>query len=82
MADVIHKYGPIDPTIEYLTIKGNPVHVGLQNGQAYVWTINACEFAEEERLVRLVATGESYVGPYIGTVIYPIGLVYHLIEVF
>jgi hypothetical protein len=82
MADVIYKYGPIDPVMEYLTVKGRPVHIGLQNGEIYIWCLCAVDFAEGERLVRLIATGETYIGPYIGTVVMPSGLVWHLIEVY
>lgn len=81
MADVILKYGPITPTMDWITCKGQPVHVDIQNDKSYVW----CRVGENEnveRKVRLVATGETYVGSYIRTVIYPNGTVWHLIEIF
>jgi hypothetical protein len=82
MADVIYKYGPIDITLEYIIVRGNPVHVGLQDGKIFVWCINFAEIEENERMVRLVATGEVYVGPYHGTVVMPNGLVWHLVEIY
>jgi hypothetical protein len=82
MADVIYKYGPIEPTSYYMTVRGKPVHVGLQDGKIFVWCINLAEIEEKERKVRLVATGEVYVGPYIGTVIMPSSLVWHLVEIY
>lgn len=82
MADVIYKYGPIEPGMDFLIVKGQPVHVGLQNGKIFVWSRNLCEIVEDERTVRLVATGEAYIGPYIGTVIMPSGLVWHCVEVY
>ena len=81
MADVIYKYGPIDPN-DYLTVRGKPVHVGLQNGQIFVWCINIADYPDNERVVRLIATGEVYVGPYIGTVVMLSGLVWHLVEIY
>jgi hypothetical protein len=82
MADVIYKYGPIEPAFDYMTVRGKPVHVGLQDGKIFVWCINLAEIEEKERKVRLVATGEVYVGPYCGTVVMPSGLVWHLVEVY
>ena len=32
MADVIYKYGPIDPTFDYMTVRGKPVYVGPYYG--------------------------------------------------
>jgi hypothetical protein len=82
MADKILKYGPIDPIMEYLAVKGNPVHVGLQNGEIFVWCVTHAEGDQSYRLVRLIGTGQEYIGPYIGTVVMPSGLIWHLIEVF
>jgi hypothetical protein len=83
MADVIHKYGPIDPTMDWITCKGYPVYIGLHvDGKAYVWCRkHDGPEVNTERTVKLVATGEPYIGPYYGTFIYPTGLVYHLVEV-
>lgn len=81
MADVIHKYGPIDPTMDWITVKGEPVHVGLQNGQIYVWCRKYDgQYENIERTVKLVATGEPYIGFYYGTVVTPMGMVWHLTE--
>lgn len=82
MADRILKFGPINPTFDYMTVRGKPVHVGLQDGKIFVWCINLAEIEEKERKVRLVATGEVYVGPYTGTVVMPSGLVWHLVEIY
>jgi hypothetical protein len=81
MADVIYKYGPIEPKMDWITCKGDPLHVGIHaDGNIYVWCRLLCEIEEPERKVKLVATGEPYIGPYVGTVITRNGLVWHLIE--
>lgn len=82
MADVIYKYGPIDPSMDWIVCKGQPVHIGMHtDGQLYVWCRNIAEIDNKERRVKLVATGEPYIGPYIGTFInHRNGLVWHLIE--
>jgi hypothetical protein len=81
MADVIYKYGPIDPSYA-MTVRGKPVHVGLQNDEIFVWSLNLADITDKDRIVRLVATGEVYVGPYYGTVVMPSGLIWHLVEVY
>lgn len=81
MADVIHKYGPITPTMDWITCRGEPVHIGLQNGEIYVWCRkHDGPIKDNERTIKLVATGEPYIGPYFGTVITPMGMVWHLVE--
>ena len=83
MADVIYKYGPIDPGMDFLTVKGQPLYVGIHiDDKIYVWCRNRTENEDRETVVRLVATGESYAGPYIGTVITRSGFVWHCIEVY
>lgn len=81
MADVIYKYGPIDPSMDYIVCKGVPLHVGIHvDDQIYVWCRNVTEIENQECKVKLVATGEPYIGPYVGSVITRTGLVWHLIE--
>lgn len=81
MATVIYKYGPIDPSMEYFVCKGDPVHVDIHiDDKIYVWCCNITEVENDERKVKLVATGEPYIGPYIGSVITRTGLVWHLIQ--
>lgn len=82
MADVIYRYGPITPSMDWLTVKGEPIHIGLHaDNQMYVWCRLLCEIEEKDRRVKLVATGEPYIGPYIGTLVNRnTGLVWHLIE--
>ncbi len=81
MADVIYKYGPIDPSMDYLICKGEPLHVGIHiDDRIYVWCRLLCEIDEPDHKVKLVATGEPYIGPYVGSVITRTGLVWHLIE--
>lgn len=85
MADVIYKYGPFtnDNEVGYA---GTPVHVGYQDvGYAhaeyavFMW----CRLSENARggKAKIVATGEEYTGLYIGTVVMPSGLVWHVVEV-
>ena len=82
MADVIYKYGPIEPTMDWITCKGDPLHVGIHvDGNIYVCCRLLCGIDETERKVKLVATGEPYIGPYIGSVVQRTGMVWHLIEV-
>lgn len=81
MADVIHKYGPITPSMDWIVCKGDPVYVGLQHGEIYVWCREAnIDALNIERIVILVATGEPYIGPYYGTVVLPSGMVWHIVE--
>ena len=83
MADVIYKYGPIDPTMDYLACKGTPIHVGIHiDNKIYVWCRLLYETGDSDSKVKLVATGEPYIGPYVGTVIERTGFVWHCIEVF
>lgn len=82
MANVIYRYGPISPVNDYITIKGQPIHLGMKDGQVFVWSKLLCEVEEKDRYVKLVATGEPYVGDYIDTFIYPTNYVYHLVEIY
>lgn len=83
MAEVIHKFGPLSPySGKPVKIVGVPVHVGFQDEQVFVWCRRMAGEDNRSSEVRLVATGDTFIGPYIGTVIYPNGLVYHAIEVF
>jgi len=77
---IIYKYGPIgfDGTV----IKGLAVHVGLQNDDVFVWTEQEVDInmRYRDRTVRLYPTGLQFKGDYIGTVVMPSGLVWHVIE--
>lgn len=82
MTDIIYKYGPIEHT--GTEIKGEPIHVGLQNGDIFVWCrLLHMNNSDTNRIgkVAIVATGEPYYGRYIGTVIMPSALVWHIVEV-
>ena len=77
---IIYKWGPLKFTPT--PIRGRVVHVGLQDGDVFVWTENhiATGLRHVERMVRLHPTGEKYTGHYHGTVIMPSGFVWHVIE--
>ena len=82
MADVIHKYGPLSAyTGKPVKIQGKPVFTGFQDDQVFVWCRKSADIEDSWSKVRLVATGESYTGAYVGTVVYPSGYVFHVIEV-
>ena len=77
---IVYKWGPIrfDPT----PIKGRVVHVGLQEGDVFVWAeqdVNI-DVRYVGRSVRLHPTGHEYTGHHHGTVVMPSGLVWHVIE--
>ena len=77
---IIYKWGPIN--FKMVSIKGRVVHVGLQNGDVFVWTeqeVNI-DIVYYTKWVRLCPTGDEYVGQYRGTVVMPSGLVWHVIE--
>jgi hypothetical protein len=86
MADVIYKYGPFDirNIVEYA---GEPVHVGYQDQsysphpdhRIYMW----CRLSDDSPCgkAKIVATGEHYTGRYIGTVVMPSSMVWHVVEV-
>lgn len=77
---IIYKWGPLNfgPT----TFSGSVVHVGWQENHVYVWTENQIVpgFRHPERMARLHPTGQKYTGAYLGSVIAPSGLVWHVIE--
>ena len=77
---VIYKYGPI--TFDGTPIKGQVVHVGLQNGDIFVWSQQEVDINTRyrERTARLYPTGLQFKGAYIGTVVMPSGLVWHVVE--
>lgn len=77
---IIYKWGPLK--FAPIPIRGRVVHVGLQDGDVFVWTENhiATGLRHVERMVRLRPTGERYTGHYHGTVIMLSGLVWHVIE--
>ena len=77
---VIYKYGPIG--FDGIDIKGLAVHVGLQNDDVFVWTEQEVDInmRYRNRTVKLYPTGLQFKGDYIGTVVMPSGLVWHVIE--
>jgi hypothetical protein len=77
---VIYKYGPI--TFDGTPIKGEVVHVDLQNEDIFVWSQQRVDIGTRyrERIVRLYPTGLQFKGAYIGTVVMPSGLVWHVVE--
>lgn len=87
MSDVIYKYGPFThgDVVEYA---GTPVHVGIQDNahspypdfRVYVWC-RLSDGIDTGGKAKIVATGEEYTGRYIGTVIMPSGLVWHVVEI-
>lgn len=81
MADnIIYKYGPIG--FDGTNIKGQVVHVGLQNDEIFVWTHQelAINIHYLYRTVKLYPTGVQFAGEYLGTVVMPSGLVWHVVE--
>lgn len=75
--NVIHKYGPL--SFEPFEIEGDPVHVGQQDGEVYVWCEKTTIY-KPKQYVKLVATGQDYSGHYFGTVVMPSNLVWHVVE--
>lgn len=78
---IIYKWGPIHfGTTLY---RGNIVHVGLQGGEVFIWaeTDTDPSTCYLNRSVKLHPTGTPYTGEYLGTVVMPSGLVWHVIEV-
>jgi hypothetical protein len=81
MADIIYKYGPLSRHIpSSLVVKGVPVRFAMQRGMYYCWCIVDPDNHGEDQYVDIVATGESYVGVYVGTVEDDMGFVWHLIH--
>ena len=78
--EIIYKWGPLD--FYSIPIKGHLVHVGIQNGDVFVWTKQEVNLniRYNEYFVRLHPTGEKYTGEYHGTVITTLGFVWHVIE--
>jgi hypothetical protein len=82
MASVIWKYGPLK--FDSLPVCGNPIKLDIQNEQMYCWCLVELDQAGHPdsswKNVRVVGTGENFVGRYIDTVQNKHGLVWHLIE--
>ncbi len=82
MASVIWKYGPID--FGSMAVCGKPIKLDIQNDLMHCWCL--VELDEDGhpisswKNVRVVGTGERFVGQYIDTVQNKYGLVWHLIE--
>jgi hypothetical protein len=78
---IIYKFGPLN--FSETPVKGRIVHVGLQNGDVFVWTEQEVETPQNFyplRHLRLHSTGQPYTGEYHGTVVMPSGFVWHVIE--
>ena len=82
MASVIWKYGPLK--FDSLPVCGKPIKLDIQNEQMYCWCLvelNPAGHSDSSwKNVRVVGTGENFVGCYIDTVQNKYGLVWHLIE--
>ena len=86
MSDVIYKYGPFT-SINVVEFAGTPVHVGYQDEsysphadyRIYMW----CRLSDDSPcgMAKIVATGEHFTGRYIGTVVMPSSMVWHIVEV-
>jgi hypothetical protein len=78
---IIYKWGPL--SFNHIPVKGQIVHVGLQDGDVFVWTEQDVEMLKHHytlRHLRLHPTGQPYTGEYHGTVVMPSGFVWHVIE--
>jgi hypothetical protein len=81
MASVIWKYavgfGPV-------AIQGKPIKLDVQKDLLHCWCLvdldNQGQPIGSSKNVRIVGTGEEFVGRYIDTVQNKYGLVWHLIE--
>jgi hypothetical protein len=89
MSHIIYKYGPFNINGEMLEFEGEPVHVGYQDRgfahadyAVFIWCKLDMNYPIHTRkYARIVPTGESFNGKYIGTVVMPSGLVWHVVEV-
>ena len=87
MSDYIFKYGPFD-IHSLVEFKGVPVHVGHQDNtqspfpdnRIFMWC-RLTDGVTNEGKAKIVATGERYIGRYIGTVVMPSSMVWHIVEV-
>lgn len=77
---IIYKWGPL--SFSPFPIKGSVVHVGWQDGDVFIWTENqiVSGLRHPERTVRLHPTGRNYTGKYLGSVVAPSGMAWHVIE--
>ena len=77
---IIYKWGPLNFTP--IPIRGRVVHVGLQEGNVFVWAEEQVDISigPMYRIARLHPTGQQYTGTYLGSVIAISGLVWHVIE--
>ena len=77
---IIYKWGPLSFSTTH--IKGKVVHVGSQDEDVFVWTEQELDtnIKYSERTVRIYPTGAKYNGEYLGTVVMPSKLVWHIIE--
>lgn len=84
MKKVIYKYGPLhlDETTEVI---GYPIKVDIQDSNIFVWSIvskDPVSSYNRKFQCRIIPTGEEYDASsemWIGTVVTPHGLVWHVI---
>jgi hypothetical protein len=88
MSEIIYKYGPLSTNGETIEFNGTPVHVGYQDigfahasYEVFIWCRLEYGYNNSSSKAKIVATGEEYTGRYIGTVVMPSGLVWHVVEV-
>lgn len=92
MSDVIYKYGPFDYVGNTVDFEGIPLHVGYQDNinsphsdnRVYLWCrlpASPSVYEPYKGKAKIVATGEKFTGRYIGTVVMPSTLVWHVVEV-
>jgi hypothetical protein len=85
MSSIIYKYGPFDVPGKYVEFQGEPVHVGYQEifgPQIFMWCKLDTEYPiQTKKYARIIPTGEIFEDKYIGTVVIPSGLVWHVVEV-
>jgi hypothetical protein len=74
---IVYKWGPIN--FERSLYRGKALHIDHQNGEVFIWA-EAGTGPFTYRAVKLHPTGVTYEGEYLGTVVMPSGLVWHVIE--
>lgn len=84
---VIYKYGPIAP-LKPIEVSGRVVHVSWQNGEilgiqngVYIWSEVDPDDLGDSYKVEMYPTGLIYSGEYLGTVVEPNGMVWHLVKI-
>jgi hypothetical protein len=87
--DVIYKYGPLEPGGDAIWVAGTPLKLARQGGwpgahqKLHCWCrvaiANDGTQLSSTRKVRVIPTGEKYIGEYIDTFLDESGLVWHLV---